>query len=253
MLSRSSRLSTSLSSATQVELASLHRSALPNLDGLPEAFDLACWSRPARSIGGDVVATWRLGETRLVVCLADVMGHGTPAAVVASAVRTALHQQQRSGADRPAAILADLNRLVGELFEGYFVTATVCVLDASVRTITFAQAGHPALLVRDGQGDVTQLSTPTLPLGLLPGEAYFEQTAALDEGAVVVIYSDGISDALASAETPGILALSALIGGNHRPGAFRIVQRIRRAVQKSAPVRHDDRSVLAVRLPPRHL
>jgi sigma-B regulation protein RsbU (phosphoserine phosphatase) len=231
-------------------LLGLHRSALPDLERVPERFDLACWSRPARAIGGDVVAIWPVDDSRLLVCLADVMGHGTPAAVVASSVRTALHQHQQAGATSPAAILTHLNRLVSTLFPGYFVTATVCLLDAASGTLTFAQAGHPALLLRNRRGDVTQQSMPALPLGLVGDEAYQERTESLDRGAAVVIYSDGVSDALSSPETPGTLALAELVGACRRPGAFRLVQRIRRAVQQTAPVRHDDRSVLAVRITP---
>jgi sigma-B regulation protein RsbU (phosphoserine phosphatase) len=232
----------------QAELLGLHRSALPDLERVPEQFDLACWSRPARTIGGDVVAIWPVDDSRLMVCLADVMGHGMPAAVVASSVRTALHQQQQAGATSPAAILTDLNRQLGALFPGYFVTATICLLDARAGTMTFAQAGHPAVLMRNVGGDVTQRSMPALPLGLVPEEAYQERTEPLDRGATVVVYSDGVSDALSSAETPGTLALAALVGACRRPGAFRLVQSIRRAVQRTAPVRHDDRSVLAVRI-----
>jgi serine phosphatase RsbU (regulator of sigma subunit) len=237
-----------LPSAVQAELLELHRSALPQLESLPEAFDLACWSRPARAIGGDVLGAWAVDETRLVVCLADVMGHGTPAAVVASAVRTALHQQQQLGVGGPARVLDALNRFVSSLFGGYFVTATVCLLDARANTLTFAQAGHPALLLRAPNGDVRQLSTPSLPLGLDAEETYQERTVALEVGETLVVYSDGVSDALGGPETPGTPNLAELVAANRRPGAFRLVQSIRRAVQRAAPVRHDDRSVLAVRV-----
>jgi sigma-B regulation protein RsbU (phosphoserine phosphatase) len=234
--------------ALQTELADLHRAALPRLERIPEAFDLACWARPARTIGGDLVGAWPVDENRLFVFLADVMGHDVPAAIVASAVRTAMYQHERAETGRPAGLLAEINRMVVGLFEGYFVTATACLLDAAARTLTFSQAGHPPVLLRSADGDVTQLFLSTMPLGLVVDEPYEEQIVLLDRGSAVVLYSDGVSDALVGPETSGIQTLSSVIAGCHRPSAFRLVQRIRRTVHRSCPVRHDDRSALAVRL-----
>src|ERR1700722_631104 len=96
-------------SVLQEELACLHHSALPHLEQVPEAFDLACWARPAQTIGGDLLAAWSIDESRLLVCLADVMGHGIPAAVVASAVRAGLFDMKRTQIERPALVLDELN------------------------------------------------------------------------------------------------------------------------------------------------
>jgi serine phosphatase RsbU (regulator of sigma subunit) len=235
-------------SVLRAELASLHRAALPRLERIPERFDLACWARPARTIGGDLVAAWPLDDSRLLVFLADVMGHDLPAAIVASAVRSVLYQQEQSGLRRPAGLLTEINRLVAGMFEGYFVTASACLLDAAAGTLTFAQAGHPPLLLRHLDGEVTELFLSALPLGLGTEEPYEEQTLPLTRGTAVVLYSDGVSDALLAPETPGTQALSSLIASCRRPSAFRLVQRIRRAVHRSSPIRHDDRSALAVRV-----
>jgi serine phosphatase RsbU (regulator of sigma subunit) len=176
------------------ELATLHRCALPRLERPHDAFAAAWWSRPARSIGGDVIVTWPVDAGRLLVCLADAMGHDTPAAVVASAVRAGLLYARRGGVSSPAAVLNLLNHTVAELFERYFVTATVCLLDAAGR-LTSAQAGHPPLLVRRPDGVVRPVSSPALPLGLDPEEVYAEHTTALPAGSSVVLYSDGVTDA----------------------------------------------------------
>jgi sigma-B regulation protein RsbU (phosphoserine phosphatase) len=237
-------------SVLQEELASLHQSALPRLEQVPESFDLACWVRPAQTIGGDLLAAWPIDESRLLVCLADVMGHGIPAAVVASAVRAGLYEMERTRIERPALVLDGLNRLVCGLFEGYFVTASACLLDAAEGSLTFAQAGHPAILLRDLDGGVTYLSSPALPLGLDAEESYSEQTMALEPGVAVVLYSDGVIEALSSAQMTGSDILSTLVGACRRPAAFRIIQRIRRAVRRSSPIRHDDRTALAVRILP---
>jgi sigma-B regulation protein RsbU (phosphoserine phosphatase) len=235
-------------SVLQAELAGLHRAGLPRLERIPEGFDLACWARPARTIGGDLVAAWPLDETRLFIFLGDVMGHGVPAAIVGSAIRTTLHQHELAGLARPAHLLAEINRIIPGMFEGYFVTASACVIDAAAGTLTFAQAGHPPLLLRNHDGAVSQLLISALPLGLLGSESYEDRTVPLPRGTAVVFYSDGVTDALCTPETSGTQALTSVVARGRRPGAFRLVQRIRRAVHRSSPIRHDDRSALAVRL-----
>jgi serine phosphatase RsbU (regulator of sigma subunit) len=184
----------------------------------------------------------------MFVCLADVMGHDVAAAIVASAVRTALYQHELAAHSRPAHLLAGINQVVAGLFQGYFVTATACLLDAAAGTLTVAQAGHPPLLLRNLYGEVKQLFIPALPLGLLVDESYEEQVIPLSHGTAVILYSDGVSDALITPETSGTQALSSVVARGRRPSAFRLVQRIRRAVHRSSPTRHDDRSALAVRL-----
>ncbi len=238
-------------SALKAELTGLHRAGLPRLERVPVEFDLACWARPARTIGGDLLAAWPLDQKRLFVFLGDVMGHDLPAAIVASAVRTTLHQHELAGIARPAHLLAEINRLIPGLFDGYFVTASACVLDAAACTLTFAQAGHPPLLLRDHEGAVSQQFISALPLGLLGGDTYEERTLPLHRGTAVVLYSDGVTDALRTPEIPGTQVLTSLVARGRRSGAFRLVQRIRRAVHRSSPIRHDDRSALAVRLLPR--
>ncbi len=238
-------------SVLQAELTGLHRAGLPRLEHIPEGFDLACWTRPARTIGGDLVAAWPLDESRLFIFLGDVMGHDVPAAIVASAVRMTLYQHELAGLARPAHLLAEINRLMPGLFEGYFVTASACLLDAAAGTLTFAQAGHPPLLLRNREGEVSQLFIPALPLGLLGGEKYVERTLPLPWGTAVVLYSDGVTDALVTPEASGTQVLTSIVARGRRPDAFRLVQRIRRAVHRSSPIRHDDRSALAVRLLPR--
>ena len=88
-----------------LELARLHEAALPHPSVAPAAFDLAVWSRPAHVIGGDALAAWSLDRDRLLVLLADVMGHDTPAALIASDVRLDLYRIRQAGVTSPAEVL----------------------------------------------------------------------------------------------------------------------------------------------------
>lgn len=232
--------------AIRLELSRLHGLALPPTGAFAEKFELDSWSRPARRIGGDVLAAWALEPGRVGIFLGDVMGHGTPAAVVASAVRAGLHQVRQVGAVRPAALLAGLNDIVCDLFPEYFVTATVCVADAVSGTLTCSQAGHPAVIVRSGR-EVQHISQRSLPLGLTTTVEYEESHVRLPEGATVLLYSDGVLEGLAAPGRSGHEALQTIVESGDSEDVANLVRRIRRALRKSRKPIQDDCSVLAVR------
>lgn len=232
-------------SATNVELARLHDVAQPTLTGCPPAFAVQAWSRPARVIGGDLLATWAVGGSALAVFLADVMGHGTPAALVASGMRAVLHQLRLERESRPGEVLARLDRVVGELYPEYFATATACLVEAT-GTLTFAQAGHPPILVRSVNGQVASLRQRSLPLGLNPGTIYEERQVELPVGATMLLYSDGVSDALARADVPGLVGLTRVVRESRHGDASGLVRAIRRSLRGAGEGSKDDRSMVAV-------
>lgn len=237
------------SATTAAKLAHLHRTALPDPAALPAPFDLACWSRPAQVIGGDLLAAWPAEQDRLLVFLGDVMGHDLTAAMVASAVRLDLYRAREAGLTSPAAVLRHLDRAVSELFRGHFVTAACCLLDARQGRLTYAVAGHPPLLLLDGSGQVRSLHHEAYPLGLRGDERYRDDLAALAPGGGVLLYSDGVSDPLGSPGYPGGEVLAGLLSGMDAP-AREMVRQVRRAVRPFR--RGDDRSLLAVKVRPPH-
>src|SRR5262249_6829477 len=165
------------STTTVHELARLHHTALPRAGAIPAPFDLACWSRPAQVIGGDLLDAWAVGRDRLMIFLGDVMGHDVTAALIASAVRLDLYRAREAGLRSPAALLQHLDRGVSALFRGHFVTAACCLLDAGAQTLTWALAGHPPILLNDGAGAVGCLHHQAYPLGLQSEERYREEVA----------------------------------------------------------------------------
>jgi serine phosphatase RsbU (regulator of sigma subunit) len=233
------------STTTVHELARLHHTALPRAGTISGPFDLACWSRPVHVIGGDLMDACPLGRDRLLIFLGDVMGHDLTAAVIASAVRLDLYRAREAGLHSPAAYLRHLDRGVSALFRGHFVTAACCLLDARAGTLTWSLAGHPPILLTDGQGGVRCLHHRAYPLGLQAEDRYHDEVTAFLPGAAVVLYSDGVSEPLGSPDYPGAEVLSGLLSGLDL-SADDMVRIIRQAVR---PLRRtDDRSILAVRL-----
>jgi sigma-B regulation protein RsbU (phosphoserine phosphatase) len=167
---------------------------VPLIPGL--AFETA-W-HPAGSVGGDWFDFIDLGEERYGIALADVSGKGMSAALLMSATRAIL----RSIAplySSPAPALEHLNRILMEdLPTGKFVTMVYGVLDAASRKLTLASAGHLHPLLIEQDCSFLELDTG-LPLGL-GTSSYSQCTVTLTPGTRLLLYSDGITEAMDSQE-----------------------------------------------------
>jgi serine phosphatase RsbU (regulator of sigma subunit) len=179
-----------------------------------------------------------VGPARLLVFLGDVMGHDTPAAMIATALHLDLYRLRQAGVTSPAAVLRNLDRGVSELFPNYFVTAVCCLLDAREGTLTWSLAGHPPVLLREAAGQVRTLCHNAYPLGLMTGDDVPEEVTPFAPGSSVLLYTDGVSDPLGGADAvANVLADS-------NGDAEAVVAAVRRAVARRR--RTDDRAVLAV-------
>ena len=168
--------------------------AVPLVPGF--AFETA-W-HPAGAVAGDWFDFIDLGNQRYGIALADVSGKGMPAALLMSATRAIL----RSIAplySSPAETLEHLNRTLTEDFPtGKFVTMVYGVLNAATREITLASAGHLRPLLINHHCSYVELDTG-LPLGL-GRSSYPESTVTLNPGTQLLLYTDGITEAMDSSE-----------------------------------------------------
>jgi serine phosphatase RsbU (regulator of sigma subunit) len=236
------------STSQRPELRRLQRLLLPREVELPGPFQAAWSCRPAGPVGGDLVAVSAPAADTLFLLVADAMGHGPAAAIVASALRATLHLAQQAGVRAPAELLTRLGATLHALFEETFVTAACCTLDAR-GTLTFAQAGHPAILVRTPRGQVRALSLPAPPLGMLPDVQYDDRQVRLAPGSAVLLYTDGVSDGLGDDPAEQREALAELFGQPCAVTPGELVLRIGRAARRGQRSRFgrqiDDRTVLA--------
>jgi phosphoserine phosphatase RsbU/P len=169
---------------------SLFARATPLIPGF--AFETA-W-HPAGFLAGDWFDFIDLGNQRYGLVLADVAGKGMPAALLMSATRALLRSIARVNSS-PGQTLACLNQTLADDFPpNKFVTMLYGVLDAPSRDITFASAGHPRPLKVNGDCSFVEMETG-LPLGL--GESsYPEHRLKLEPGTRVLLYTDGITEAM---------------------------------------------------------
>ncbi len=163
---------------------------LPQIRG----WNIDAFYRPARAVGGDFYDFIPLHGGRLGVVIGDVTDKGVPAALVMATCRSML----RSAAlqhDDPTSVLTQVNELlVPEIPPAMFVTCLYAIIDTDSGAIEFANAGHNLPYVRTEDG-VVELRATGMPLGLMPGMTYEQADYVLPTGSVVVLTSDGITEA----------------------------------------------------------
>lgn len=198
-------------------VADIQRSLLPvELPRVP-TMDLAVSYQTSRRAGGDYYDFFPLPEGKWGILIADVSGHGTPAAVLMAITHSIAHVFPGDPCP-PGRLLGHVNRHLASrytLWDGKFVTAFYGVYDPATRRLAYACAGHnPPRLKRCSRGTLASLDGVTsLPLGINPEEVYDEKTVELRPGDLVVFYTDGITEATNPAgEMYGLSRLDAVLG-----------------------------------------
>jgi sigma-B regulation protein RsbU (phosphoserine phosphatase) len=182
-------MSRELELARKIQQSILPRS-LPEVPGLKAA---ACYL-PMNQIGGDFYDFDTHHPGRLGLIVADVSGHGVPAALVASMVKIAFAAETER-IDRPALALANINRTLCDRFEGAYVPAGCAFIDPVGLTLNCSNAGHPPPLLRRREGRVEVVGEHGLLLAFDPRARYVDSRVSLQPGDRVVFYSDGLIEA----------------------------------------------------------
>ena len=182
-----------LTAAREIQRSILPRS-MPAVRGLK--FEVRY--DPASSVAGDFYDFVSDGDAGVGLLVADVAGHGVPAALIASMVKIAVSSQSHLARD-PAAMLAGLNETLRREVRREFVTATYLHFDAASRHVDVSNAGHPSpLLLRNGE--FRELGTSGVLLGRFGKVHYETQRTMIAAGDRIVVWTDGIVEARNSRE-----------------------------------------------------
>jgi len=178
-----------LETARKIQMSILP-SSTPQLAGL----DIAARYIPMTSVAGDFYDFILVDEKHLGILVADVSGHGMPAALIASMLKIALGAEM-AHADDPAQVLLGLNQTLCGKFQHHFVTAAYLFVDMLKGTLTYAGAGHPPLLLwgQSSQG-VRDVEENGLFLGKFPWATYTSRELPLNAGDWCLLYTDGIPE-----------------------------------------------------------
>ena len=161
-------------------------------------------SQTAFRVGGDYFDALRIGENGLLMAIADVMGKGMPAAILATILRTSVHARLEL-AESPGLMLTEVNR---QLFPDLarldsFITAQIAFYSQGTGTLLYASAGHCPLLKFPGnKGPCEEMKAGGMPLGVMENERYDTHCVTAFAGDRFVFLTDGIYEAEDAAGKP---------------------------------------------------
>ncbi len=224
------RLERELALASEIQQR-FQPTAPPHVDG----YELQGISFPCYEIGGDYYDFIEREDGRLVIALGDVSGKGTAAALLMSSLHAAIHAQSASHDSLVATISAVNRYLADNIPSNRFVTLFYAELDPPSGALSFLNAGHNPPLIVHSAGTVEQLASGGLPLGIKPDAEYREGRTQLQKGDVLVIYSDGVTEAVSpTGEEFGATRLYEVVSRNIEASAAGIRDRIESSLTKFA-------------------
>jgi len=205
----------------EVEMArEIQLSILPHKIPKIRGLEIAARYMPMSSVAGDFYDFIMVDEKRVGILVADVSGHGLPAALIASMLQVALTAQY-AHASEPGRVLSGLNQALCGKFRDHFVTAAYVFVDMEKNSMSYAGAGHPPLLLwRMSTGSAAEVEENGLLLGHFPEETYSEAQIPVEPGDRAVLYTDGILEARnPSKEELGVERFKRLMEAKHDLGA----------------------------------
>jgi sigma-B regulation protein RsbU (phosphoserine phosphatase) len=196
-------------------------------------FELAAINIPTRQVGGDYYDYFPIDENRYLITIADVSGKGVPAALLMTNLQATLHAMMT--AEIPfAQIVFRINNFVHRnTTMDKFITAFFAIFDRQNGMITSINAGHNPPYLFHADGGFETLSEGGLLLGMFPNAPYKSESKQLREGDWVVLYTDGVSEAMSvSDEEFGEKRLEEIIRAGRDTSAAGMIEAISNAVKK---------------------
>ena len=236
-----------LETARQIQQSILPES-LPQIAGL----DIAARYIPMAAVAGDFYDFIVLDNKQVGILVADVSGHGMPAALIASMLKIALAAHTDNAAD-PAKLLQGLNQALCGKFQHHYVTAAYAFVDMEKRTLTYAGAGHPPLLLWGGtSAGVREISENGLFLGRFDFATYSSVEVPLAPGDWGLLFTDGISETTNDAQVEfGTERFRQFLAGERNTSADQLADRLLEELSRWSARRpgedlHDDITMVAI-------
>jgi serine phosphatase RsbU (regulator of sigma subunit) len=185
------RLERELQVAFEIQTSILPQT-LPELAG----YDFGAMMVPARAVGGDFYDIISLGPNKVGIVIGDVADKGVPSAIFMAQTHALLYAMASRNAS-PSRVLQRVNQLLLKIGESsLFVTVLYGVLDKRTNTFSYARAGHelPIIVTSDGQVELAPYDQGQL-MGILDKPILDEQTVNIPPGGMILLYTDGVTDA----------------------------------------------------------
>jgi phosphoserine phosphatase RsbU/P len=238
--------------ARELEIAKgIQQSFLPDSAPVIPRIELAARNVPALEVGGDFYDFIPIAQDRWGLVIADVSGKGVPAALFMALSRTLIRASTMTNAD-PALSITQANRLICEDSKtSMFVTLFYAILDAKAMTLNYVNAGHnPPLLLQNASPDVRLLKAKGIALGVIDEIELQSVRVDLKPGDVLVLYTDGVTEAINALEEEfGEERLLRIITENRNRPAQEILDQILSEITAFAGDRpqYDDITLMVLR------
>jgi sigma-B regulation protein RsbU (phosphoserine phosphatase) len=230
--------------------ATIQMDLLPKTAPVVSGYDIAGRSIPAQLVGGDYFDFIPIDAARLAICLADVSGKGLPASLLMANVQATLRGQTLSNTSVSSCI-ARSNRLLHQSTSPEkFVTVFYGRLDIQAHTLTYCNAGQDNPLLFSAEGEPRRLGTGGIVLSIMEEFPYQEETVPLAPGDCLIMFSDGITEAVdQQAEQFGEARIASIVRAHRLQTAEAIIDAVVEAVRVHAAdaPQSDDMTIVVVR------
>ncbi len=206
---------------------------LPKSQPVLPGYQIAGKSIPAKDVGGDYFDFIPSGDNRLAFCLGDISGKGIPAALLMANLQATLRGQTLLGNDCKDCVSFANEMLYHNSAPNKFATLFYGIIDSSKNELSYCNGGHnnPFYFSRDNK--LTPLDKGGLIVGIMPDVPYEEETIPFNSGDLLVIYSDGITEAMDNAEEEfGEQRLIDLILQNRNESPLNLIEIIIKKIQE---------------------
>ncbi len=240
-----------LSIETELEMArQIQSSILPARVPEFENLRIAASYHPMTAVAGDFYQFVRSDNNHLGILVADVSGHGIPAALISSMIKVAM-QSVAVHADDPAQVLGGLNRILSNEAQGQFASAAYVWIDTENRNALYSAAGHPPLLCwRNKRGEMQRIESNGLLIGVEPDSQYPVCSVPLEPSDRLLLYTDGVTETEnAAGEEFGNRQLERVVRNNRLQPASELLRQVLFEVQRWRPAavnQQDDITLIVV-------
>jgi phosphoserine phosphatase RsbU/P len=226
----------------------IQNSILPGGNPQMENLQITSAYRPMTAVAGDFYEFVRIDQNRIGFLVADVSGHGVPAALIAAMIKVAM-QSIGVLADKPGEVLRELNRILSGQLRDQFVTAAYLVVDTRGGKALYSAAGHPPLLRWRG-GALERIESNGIVIGMIAEPEYPVWEMDVEAADRFVLYTDGVVEPEnARGEAFGERKLEEVIRDQAKSGPSELMEEILQEIGKWRPAgvsQQDDITLVVV-------
>ncbi len=236
----------------EIEVAGeIQLSLIPHTFPTTTSYDIYGYSIPAKGVGGDFYDYIDFGNNKIALTMFDVSGKGVPASLIMVMIRSIL-RTIASLNEESKEIMSTLNNTISkEIVEDRYATGIYLLFDAEKGIMNYTNAGHGPILIYRAETDSLEfLDTEGMPIGIMSGAEYGQNYTVLEKGDIILLYTDGITEAYNMAnEEFGIERVKEIIRKNKRENAKDIASKLLESIVNFvgfAP-QHDDETILILK------